>query len=239
VTLGSATPIDKDNFTGVTFIGIQVGTDPELALRQQLTSVAYAFKAEGAIPAGTILEYAGSSAPSGYLLCQGGAVSRTTYSALFAIIGTTYGVGDGSTTFNLPDKRNRTSFGAGGTYALGDNIGSATVDLSHTHTGPNHRHTGPSHQHTGVDHLHSVSITSGNNNDTDKGENGDNDDFAGRIHGHSVVGNTGAADRSLTTGWNGTGFTSYNGTGATGAMSANATPSVINPGLVTNFIVKY
>ena len=55
------------------------------------------------IPTGTILPFGGSKAPSGYLLCNGDQVSRTTYAALFAVIGTTYGVGDGVTTFNLPN----------------------------------------------------------------------------------------------------------------------------------------
>ena len=62
---------------------------------------------------GIVSPYAGSSAPSGWLLCDGSAVSRTTYSALFAITSTTYGAGDGSTTFNLPDLRNRVAVGAG------------------------------------------------------------------------------------------------------------------------------
>ena len=56
-------------------------------------------------PAGTVIQFAGSSAPTGYLNANGNAVSRTTYAALFAAIGTTYGTGDGSTTFNLPDLR--------------------------------------------------------------------------------------------------------------------------------------
>jgi microcystin-dependent protein len=56
-------------------------------------------------PAGTVIQFAGSSAPAGYLKANGNAVSRTTYAALFAAIGTTYGTGDGSTTFNLPDLR--------------------------------------------------------------------------------------------------------------------------------------
>ena len=54
-------------------------------------------------PVGMILPFAGSAVPDGYLLCNGAAVSRTTYSALFTVISTTYGVGDGSTTFNLPN----------------------------------------------------------------------------------------------------------------------------------------
>ena len=60
-----------------------------------------------AIPAGSVMPYAGSTAPSGWLLSYGQAVSRTTYSALFTAISTTYGTGDGSTTFNVPDLRGR------------------------------------------------------------------------------------------------------------------------------------
>ena len=63
--------------------------------------------------AGTIKMFAGSVAPDGWLLCNGQAVSRTTYSKLFNVIGTTYGEGDGSTTFNVPDLRGRTPVGVG------------------------------------------------------------------------------------------------------------------------------
>jgi len=59
------------------------------------------------VPTGTVSAFAGSSAPTGYLLCDGTAVNRTTYAALFGVISDTYGVGDGSTTFNLPDLRGR------------------------------------------------------------------------------------------------------------------------------------
>jgi len=55
------------------------------------------------MPTGTVLHFAGSSAPTGWLLCDGAAVSRTTYATLFALLSTTYGVGDGSTTFNVPN----------------------------------------------------------------------------------------------------------------------------------------
>ena len=55
-----------------------------------------------ALPVGTVLDYAGATAPAGFLLCQGQAVSRTTYSALFNVIGVTFGSGNGSTTFNVP-----------------------------------------------------------------------------------------------------------------------------------------
>lgn len=62
---------------------------------------------------GTVFQYAGSIAPKGYLLCEGQAVSRIEYSNLFKIIGTIYGNGDGSTTFNLPDMRECVPVGAG------------------------------------------------------------------------------------------------------------------------------
>ena len=60
-----------------------------------------------ALPTGSYIQFAGSQAPDGFLVCNGGEISRTTYSALFAVIGTTYGSGDGSTTFNLPDLTDR------------------------------------------------------------------------------------------------------------------------------------
>lgn len=58
------------------------------------------------LPTGAIIPFAGSTTPSGYLLCNGATVSRTTYSKLYSVIGTTYGTGDGSTTFNLPNLNN-------------------------------------------------------------------------------------------------------------------------------------
>lgn len=69
---------------------------------------------------GTVLDFAGNTAPTGWLMCFGQAVSRTTYSNLFAVIGTSFGAGDGSTTFNLPDYRGRIGAGCevmGGTAA--------------------------------------------------------------------------------------------------------------------------
>jgi len=73
------------------------------------------------IPAGVIIAYGGTSAPSGYLLCYGQAVSRTTYADLFTAISTTYGSGDGSTTFNVPDIRGRVVAGQ-------DDMGGASAD---------------------------------------------------------------------------------------------------------------
>lgn len=73
------------------------------------------------IPIGSVIDFTGHSSfiPTNYLLCNGQAVSRTTYAELFAIIGTVWGSGDGSTTFNVPDLRNRVTVGAGDLYPNG------------------------------------------------------------------------------------------------------------------------
>jgi microcystin-dependent protein len=68
---------------------------------------------EARVPVGAVNMWVTGTAPSGWLLCQGQAVSRTTYSGLFSVLGTTYGAGDSSTTFNLPDLRGRVPMGAG------------------------------------------------------------------------------------------------------------------------------
>jgi microcystin-dependent protein len=89
------------------------------------------------IPPGTIFPYAGSSAPAGWVLCQGQAVSRTsdTYKALFAAIGTAYGQGDLSTTFNLPNTQGYFLRGAGTTGGYSTTRGAVQGDdfTSHTH----------------------------------------------------------------------------------------------------------
>lgn len=99
------------------------------------------------IPTGTVFDYAGSNTniPTGYLLCDGSTISRSTYSALFAIIGTGYGAGDGSTTFNLPDFRGRTAIGAGqgaglSVRARGDMVGTETHTLTENQM-PSHIHS--------------------------------------------------------------------------------------------------
>lgn len=99
--------------------------------------------ASGDTPVGAGIDYWGSSAPSGWLFADGSAISRTTYSDLFAVMGTTHGAGDGSTTFNLPDKRGRVSV-MKGTHAsvdtLGENDGVAVANRR-----AQHRHTAHSH----------------------------------------------------------------------------------------------
>jgi microcystin-dependent protein len=81
------------------------------ATHTEIDAAVDAVQAAQYIPAGSILPFAGSSTPSGYLLCYGQAVSRTTYSGLFTAIGTTWGAGDTTTTFNVPDFRDRMLIG--------------------------------------------------------------------------------------------------------------------------------
>jgi microcystin-dependent protein len=98
--------------------------------------------AAGSIPAGTVNDFAGANAPQGWLLCDGTAVSRVTYAALFTAIGTVYGVGDGSTTFNLPDARGRMTVGRAptGGHADVDNLGE-NDGVALANRRPKHRHT--------------------------------------------------------------------------------------------------
>lgn len=97
-------------------------------------------------PAGIVMPFAGSTAPQGYLFCDGSAVSRSTYATLFAVIGTTYGSGDGSTTFNVPDISGRVVLGRSSSYSLGSTGGSSTVTLT-TQELPSHSHVIPQHTH--------------------------------------------------------------------------------------------
>jgi microcystin-dependent protein len=121
------------------------------------------------LPLGMVLPYAGLTAPSGYIFCYGQAVSRTTYAALYAIVADTYGAGDGSTTFNLPDLRGRVVAGQddmGGSSANrltglsgglnGDTLGATGGSESHTLTTAqlaSHAHSGTTNG-TSNDHTH-------------------------------------------------------------------------------------
>ena len=161
------------------------------------------------MPTASLMPYAGTSAPTGYFLCDGSAKSRTTHSALFGIIGTTYGVGDGSTTFNIPDLRGRVVAGQddmGGSSANrltgnpvnGDNLGA---------TGGSEDHLLTAAQSGLPSHSHTVSMQQTNGNfDT------------GSLNG-------------LRTG----GSTSTSSTGGTTASSAH---NNVQPTIILNYIIK-
>lgn len=89
------------------------------------------------VPTGTIQMYGGAATPTGYLFCDGAAISRTTYSDLFATIAINYGSGNGSSTFNLPNLQQKFPLGKSGSYALGSTGGSFAQTPSGTNSAPN------------------------------------------------------------------------------------------------------
>ena len=145
------------NFNSFKGINLANGSSPTDAVNKS--------QIDNLSPVGIVSAFAGATAPAGWLLCFGQAISRTSYAALFTALGTTYGVGDGTTTFNLPDYRGRVLAGAdnmGGTLAnrltaasgwtAGATIPNAQGSEVHTLTAaqmPVHGHgvNDPSHQH--------------------------------------------------------------------------------------------
>jgi microcystin-dependent protein len=128
--------------------------------------------AVGFMPVGVVVPFAGSTSPAGWQLCYGQAISRTTYAGLFSTIGTTYGSGDGSTTFNVPDLRGRVVAGeddmggtaasrltAGGSGITGTTLGASGGTQTHTLTSAEM----PSHTHTQDAHGHEIFSTAGLN----------------------------------------------------------------------------
>lgn len=106
------------------------------------------------VPVGGVIDYPAASSPNtNYHLADGTAIDRTIYATLFTLIGTTFGIGDGTTTFNLPDYRDRMSIGAGTSYAAAATGGATT----HTHTQTGHSHTVNSHAHT-IAHQHDTAV---------------------------------------------------------------------------------
>jgi microcystin-dependent protein len=166
---GGAGQIPYNTGSGATSF-LAAGTSGQL-LQSNGTS-APSWVASPGVPTGSLMPYAGSSAPTGYLLCDASAVSRTTYATLFGVIGTTYGAGDGSTTFNLPDLRGRLPMGAGtgtGLNSSGTGLPSGTAQTARTRGQwlgeETHQLTTanmPSHSHNGAtgnagSHSHTLS----------------------------------------------------------------------------------
>lgn len=162
------------------------GAFATLAPRQQLTPAPTAFslssaspQASALCPAGSVMAYMGTTAPPGWLLCSGQSVSRTTYSSLFAVIGTSSGAGDGSTTFTIPDLRGRFLRGVdGGTgrdpdavsrtaMTQGGNTGNAVGTVQSNATGKNGlalagttTFASATHTHTAGSYLALISMSS-------------------------------------------------------------------------------
>lgn len=206
------------------------------------------------MPTGSVTQFAGSTAPAGWLFCDGSAVRRTTYAALFAVIGTTFGAGDGSTTFNLPDTRGRAPIGAGtgsGLTArtLGGTVGTETHLLTgaesgtsvHNHTQNSHNHTQDSHNHTQNAHSHAAG---GNANGTGfpyrlggAGEWGPAlDGGATSSDWWTLPGTTSATATNIATTATNQAATATNQ--ATAAANASSAHPNMQPSLVFNFIIR-
>jgi microcystin-dependent protein len=192
------------------------------------------------MPTGAMLEYAGSAAPTGWLLCNGAAISRTVYAALFAVLGTAYGAGDGSTTFNLPDRRGKFSVGVDGTYTRGSTGGATSGTTS---SNGSHNHGG----NTGSTTLTTAQIPAHNHSVNDPGHSHstpwniyDNQNFAPGIREGS-----GAYRATIGTNSAATGITINNNGGGGGhdhtisSDGAHAhTVATVPPYLASNFIIK-
>lgn len=174
---------------------------------------------------GEVKIYAGASAPTGWLLCDGSPISRTTYADLFDVIGTSFGTGDGSTTFNLPDLRDKFAIGKSGTKALGSTGGAATVNLAHTHSTPNH--------------VHKWAYTGSNQGDWTSWQS----DGSGTRQ--ITTGNAGSSSGALTDlmmdslSLANTSFYTENGGAGVSGSSLSSSQSVLNPYLALNYIIKY
>jgi len=175
------------------------------------------------VPIGCIMSYIGASAPDGYLLCIGTAVNRTTYADLFGIIGTVFGVGDGTTTFNIPDMRGRMISGQGsGQFAtIGATSGATTATLTTTEL-PAHTHTGTTNS-SGIHDHGGVTGATGSAPESETVATGEGAIVAGAdTHTHTISPD-GSHTHTFTTDSSGTG----------------SAFSIMNPFMVLTFIIKY
>lgn len=149
----------------------------------------------GGTPIGGLFDYAGSTAPTGWLLCYGQAISRTTYAALFAVLSTTFGVGDGSTTFNLPDCRGRV---AAGKDDMGGSSANRLTNQSDGLNGDTLGATGGTETHTLTTaqlaaHTHAASGTTSNESATHTHAVSGTTAGQSASHQHNFTGQSGSA----------------------------------------------
>lgn len=211
------------------------------------------------VPVGGLVPFAGANAPSGYLLCDGSQVSRVTYKSLYDVIGTTYGVGDGSTTFTVPDLRQRFPLGVAAS-GTGNALGATGGNIDHTHSGGSHTHaltvagtsTAGSHSHSVDSHSHSIgsdgshthSFTTGGPSATDSPQEGTGAPLMVAHENHTHSGTTdsdGSHDHGGATGLdspgtNSGGSHSHTLTGSTDAASGT-TGTANPPFLAVNYII--
>lgn len=200
------------------------------------------------VPTGAVTMYGASTAPTGWLLCDGTAVSRTTYAALFTAISTTYGVGNGSTTFNLPNLKGKVPVGRDSADTafdvLGETGGAKTHTLTtsempshthtqtaHTHVQDAHTHVQNAHNHTQASHTHSYQVqnTTANNGSGVAIPSGDGAGTTGSAT--PTINNTTAVNQNATA-------TNQNTTAVNANTGGGAAHNILQPYLVLNFIIK-
>ena len=144
--------VQEEIVTVVAEAGAALDPSSNRQLFEAIQALIAAATGSGGAPAGTYLWHAGDTAPTGYLVADGAAVSRTTYAALFAVIGTRYGAGDGATTFNLPDPRGDTlrALDLGKGRDVGRELGTHQDGMigGHSHSGTTE--ASGSHSHSGT-----------------------------------------------------------------------------------------
>jgi microcystin-dependent protein len=210
------------------------------------------YAGSAATPPGSVTAYAGTSAPSGWLLAYGQCVSRTTYAALFAIISTTYDASSGCTgsEFPLPDLRGRVPAGQddmGGSSAnrltdaeadslngdtLSDTGGVETQALSEAETRA-HTHTGPSHTHGAGSYAVDTSITNGST--VIRGTAASKENGSGSTY---TTVTSAVSDTLVLADGDVTGTSSAGGTGNTGSTGSSEAVGVVQPTIILNYIIK-
>ena len=146
------------------------GADIGTFSANQATNETINIEVPDALPIGSYIQFAGSQAPTGFLVCNGGEISRTTYSALFAVIGTTYGSGDGSTTFNLPNLTDRflqgsTTVGTVKNAGLPNITGNRYGGNPNANSGFNELHTGALSEASGTSTYYPGTVVGGTSAD--------------------------------------------------------------------------
>ena len=197
---------------------------------------------------GSMQMLAGGAVPIGWLLCNGALVSRATYANLFAQIGTTWGAGDGSTTFALPDMRGKVPRGVAAATpgnVLGQNVGADT----HAHSGPSHTHPAGTHTHH-FDDTFTTSMNGGHDHGAGTEGAGHTPTGGGLafVYGATMAGQSsswhthqyGTSAGTAHTHTGGVSATTDAGTGSTAAGGTQTTGSAssIQAGAAINFIIK-
>jgi len=172
------------------------------------------------VPSGTIVGYGAASAPTGWLLCNDAAVSRSTYARLFAVIGTGYGAGDGSSTFNVPDLRDKVPLGKG---ANNDTLGTTTGSAAASSVLASASKTGVT---TAASNTGTANTGTGNTGTGNTATGTTDDNTATTAASNTGTGTTGTANTGTAN--SGTGNTGTGNTGAEGAGDLTLTTYTVN-----------